>query len=157
MTDQLSQGAPAPFQIDSADRANWLVRKVVEARRYGEQVKEWAEREQRRAEREEQSLMLLYGRQLEDWTTGEIARAGGRRRSVSLPAGTVGFRTHGPKLVVDDTAVVLDWAREHCLEAIVRTERLSKAALGEAMRATGLVPPGGVHVEAAADRLTIRG
>jgi hypothetical protein len=41
------------LHIDSAHAANWLVRKVLERRRYRERVQVWADGEIRRAEREE--------------------------------------------------------------------------------------------------------
>ena len=79
------------FCIDSAERANWLVRRVIEARAYGDRVRTWAAKEQKRAERDEAQLMYMFGRQLQDWVVQDLATHRGRRKSVSLPAGTVGF------------------------------------------------------------------
>ena len=43
-------------------------------------------------EREEKTLMFLFGRQIEDWAKAEIEKLRGRRKSINLPGGTVGFR-----------------------------------------------------------------
>ena len=150
--------APAvtPFEIDSAQRANWLLRKLLESRAYGAKARAFAEREQRRAIRDEQWLMHLFGRQLEAWVANEIAARGGRVRSVSLPAGTTGHRRVGPRLVIDDGPVVLAWAKQHMPNAVVTTPRLSKKALTEEMQRTGVIPSEGAHVEAAGERFYIR-
>jgi hypothetical protein len=44
---------PDTFVVNDAMSANWLLRKIVEARAYAKHVKEWANGELRRAEREE--------------------------------------------------------------------------------------------------------
>ena len=49
---------PETFAVDDAASANWLVRKIVETRAYAKHVKEWADGELRRAEREE--LFFLH-------------------------------------------------------------------------------------------------
>lgn len=144
------------FVIDSEERANWLVRKIVECRAYGIRAREFAEREQRRAAREEKRLLWRFGRQLEAWAAGEIAKTGGRLKSVALPAGTLSYRRLGPRLIVDDEVAVLNWAREHCPEAVVTTERVSRTALAEMMRATGVMPDEGAHVEPATERFHIK-
>ena len=154
--NQIVETEPALFEINSPERANWLVRKIVECRAYSARAREFAEREQRRAAREEKRLLWLFGRQLEAWAAAEIAKSGCRRRSVSLPAGTLSFRRVGARLIVDDEVAVLKWAREHCPEAIVTTERVSRTALAELMRATGIVPDVGAHVEPETERFHIK-
>ncbi len=154
--NQIVETEPALFEINSPERANWLVRKIVECRAYGARARDFAEREQRRAAREEKRLLWRFGRELEAWAASVIARSGGRPRSVSLPAGTLSYRRVGPRVVVDDAAAVLKWAREHGPEVIVTTERVSKQALAELMKATGVVPPEGAHIEPETDRFHIR-
>ncbi len=150
LDQDIIRSAP-PFEINSAERANWLVRKLVECRQYAARARDFAGREQRRAAREERTLMWLFGRQLEAWTARQIAADGGRRKSISLPAGTVGYRRVAAKLVVDDEAVVLAWAKRQLPEAVVGTERLSKAVLDDVMKTTGVIPPEGAHVAAASE------
>lgn len=104
---EVLKSIPKDFFIDSEEKANWLIRKIGDARKYAEHVKDWADRELRRAAREEQTLMFLFGRQIEMWTKDEIAKLKGRRKSLNLPAGCVGFRSSPTRLVVDDEASVL--------------------------------------------------
>jgi len=150
--------APAPpvFQIDSAEKANWLIRRLVECRTYAERARAFSERECRRAEREEQMLMARFARQLEEWLAEELRRRGGRRKSLALPAGTVGIRRVGPKLVIENKEAVLRWAKTHVPDAVVVTERLLKSRLNEVMEATGLIPEEGAHVEPSQERLFVR-
>jgi hypothetical protein len=120
MDVEVLRSVPKEFAIDCEAHANWLVRKIVSARAYAERVKEWCEQELRRAAREEQTLMFLFSRQAEAWARGEIEKLNGRRKSLSLPAGVLGFRTVNPSLQVDDEQVVLIWAKANCPEAVVR-------------------------------------
>lgn len=147
---------PKAFAVDSAERANWMVRKVMDARQYAAQVKAWAEQELARANREEQTLLYLFGRQIEQWTKGELAQLNGRRKSIHLPAGCIGFRTSPTRLVVDDEKQVISWAKENLPVAVVSVEKLSKTTLNEYAERTGVIPDGGVHVEPQAEKFFIR-
>lgn len=145
---------PTQFEIVDAKTANWLVRKVIEARQYAQRVKEWAELEQRRAEREEQTLLFLFGRQLQGWVRAEIAS--GRKKSVGLPAGTVGFRKVNASLHVDDESAVLLWCKKNCPTAVVRVEKLSRSVLSDHFKATGEIPDDGAHVEPERESFSIK-
>jgi hypothetical protein len=153
---ELLKSVPKAFCIEDEKSASWVVRKIVAAREYGERVKEWAAQERRRAEREEQTLMFLFGRQVERWVQTEITRLNGKRKSLVLPGGTVGFRTSTAKLVVDDEVVTLTWAREYCPQAIVVVEKLSKTVFDQYVKETGHAPDEGVHIEAASEKFYIR-
>jgi hypothetical protein len=133
---------PKAFCIQDQNSANWLVRKVMASRQYGQDVKRWAELEMRRAEREEACLMYLFGRQIERWAREEIGKLGGRRKSISLPAGTVAFRKVNAHLVVEDEARLMAWARDNCPTAIQVTERLAKTPINELFTETGELPEG---------------
>ncbi len=80
----------------------------------------------------------------------------GRRKSLNLPAGVVGFRAIGPNLLIDDEEPVLRWAKEHCASAVVVVERLSRSALKSHFVATGELPEAGAHVEPSAEKFYIR-
>ena len=45
MEDHLLPQVPDKFRVHDEKTANWVVRKVVEARNYAKKAKEWAERE----------------------------------------------------------------------------------------------------------------
>src|SRR4051812_35292286 len=97
---EVLRAVPREFAIVDETSANWLIRKIVAARQYSEHVKAFAEMERRRAEREEQCLLFVYGKQLQEWAKSEIEKTRGRRKSINLPAGAVGFRSTPPQLQV---------------------------------------------------------
>ena len=135
------------FNVHDESSANWLIRKIVECRAYAQKCAEWAEREQRRAQREEEFFWVRYGPQLREYVQAQITEQGGRRKSVSLPAGVAGFRKEAAKIVVDDEAAVIAWAKEHRPELVTVVEKLSKSRLNEYVEATGELPALGTHVE----------
>lgn len=153
---EILRAVPQGFSVDCQDHANWVVRKISEARAYAERVKQWADREAARAAREEETLLFLFGRQLEAWTEQQIEQLGGKRKSVPLPAGTVGFRSTQSKIVIDDEGLVLSWAKANCTQAVTVVERLSKSVFNEFVEKTGEVPDSGVHVEPAAERFFVK-
>ena len=148
-------GGAGQFHVHDEPTANWVVRKVVEARQYAERVKEWAEQECRRAQRDEERLMFMFGRELELWTKDRLSATNGRRKSLNLPAGSVGFRHINMGLVVIDDAAVIEWARSNQPKAIQTKEYLSKTAINEHFAASGEVPPG-VQVEPEREKFYVR-
>lgn len=150
------RAVPENFSASDERSVAWLVRRVVAARDYARHVKEYAEVELARAAREEKVLLFLFGRQAEEWVRDQISKSGGRRKSINMPGGTVGFRRTVESLVVDDEQAVMSWARTNCPEAIVKIERLSKTSLKAHLEATGEIPTTGAHVEPAVDRFFIR-
>lgn len=147
---------PKQFSIEDEKSANWLVKRIIAAREYAERVKKWADQEQRRADREETTLLFLFGRQIEAWAKGEIEKLNGRRKSICLPGGTVGFRHENPKLVIDDEDTVLQWARHNLSDAIHTVEKLSRSVIKTHFESTGEFPAEGAHVEPAAEKFHIR-
>jgi hypothetical protein len=147
---------PERFTVTDTNSANWVVRKIIEARSYSARVKIWAEQEQRRALSEERTLLFLFGRQLEHWTLTEIEKLASRRKSISLPAGTVGFRKVGPRLVIDNEASVLSWAKANCQQAVVTVQKLSKVSLNAYVEASGHIPDQGAHMEMSIEHFFIK-
>ena len=80
------------FCVRDESSANWVIRKIAECRSYAERVTVWAAAEIRRAEKEEEFFLFRFGGQLERWASEEIRKLKGRRKSLNLPAGAVGFR-----------------------------------------------------------------
>ena len=66
--------APEAFRVCDEASANWVVRRIAEARKYAEHVEAWAATELRRAEREERFLLERFGPQLEAWARERLAR-----------------------------------------------------------------------------------
>jgi hypothetical protein len=153
---EVLSSVPPKFQVVDEQSANWVIKRVMEARQYAARVKAWADQELTRAAREEKTLLFLFGRQMEQWTFSEIEKVRGRRKSLNLPAGTVGFRTLPIRLVIDDEARVLSWARSNLPDAISVVEKLSKSIVNDYSAKTGVIPDGGAHVEPECERFFIR-
>jgi hypothetical protein len=143
---EVLRSVPKQFSIGDEKTANWLVKKIIAARQYASNVKRWADLELKRAEREEECLMFLFGRQIERWAREEIEKLGGKRKSISLPSGTIGFRTVKSHLVVKDEIRLMQWARTNCPAAIQTTEKLAKTPVNEHFTITGEIPDG-THLE----------
>ena len=104
---------------------------------------------------------------MKGWVIDQLQIAGGRRRSLNLPAGRLGFRKLQPHVVINDKAQLLAWCREHLpdalrvhvdatgpdVEALLRqvADRFpdakvetfaSKAVISKSVRETGEVPAG---------------
>jgi len=121
---------PLSFTVQDEQTASWVVRKVIEARAYAERVRAWAERELRRAEHDEAWLLHRFGTDLERFLQSELRRLGGRRRSIALPGGTIGYRASTARLDVVDEAAARQWCVEHLSSALnVTLEAEGRAAL----------------------------
>ncbi|MEM6392782.1 MAG: host-nuclease inhibitor Gam family protein [Planctomycetota bacterium] len=151
----LEAQVPERFQVTDNTSANWVVRRITEARAYAKRVATWAESEARRARREEEFFLARFSPELQAWLNRELAQRGGKQKSVNLPAGRVGFRLKAAKLVIDDNAAVRDWAKTHCPEAVVTVERLAKTHLNQHFEAMGELPVGST-LEPEHDALYIR-
>jgi hypothetical protein len=147
---------PEGFHVTDDDSANWVVRKILECRAYAKRCTDWCEREQARAKREEEFFFFRYGQQLFNYARQKIAVAGGRRKSVTLPAGMVGFRTEPVKLIVDDETTVITWAKKHNPSLVSIVEKLSKSALNEHFEKTGEPPSDGAHLEPAREKFYVK-
>lgn len=146
---------PERFIVNDIGSANWVVRRVMEARAYSQAIKEWADIEATRARREEEFLLQHFGAGLQQVLSEEMERARGRRKSLKLPAGTIGLRSEPLRLRVEDEDAALAWAKEHLPEAVRVTERVSRTALGEHLAQTGEVPDG-CTLQEPTDRFYIR-
>lgn len=144
------------FAVRDAHSANWVVRKIVEARAYAERCAQWAEQEKMRARREEDYLLLRFGGDLRTYARAAIAGQGARRKSVTLPAGTIGFRRTGTKLVIDDEEKVIIWARKAQPNLIITQESISKSGLNQYFDETGEIPPSGVRVEPELEKFYVK-
>jgi hypothetical protein len=152
---ELEALAPKRFEVTDRSSADWLVRKVVEADAHIRRVKEQSVREIARTQRERDFLLLRFGPQLERWAKAELQKHKGRRKSVLLLSGTVGFRTLAEKLVVDDELRLLAWAKRHCRKAVAVIERVSKTALNQHVESSGELPDG-AHLEPAKEKFYIK-
>ena len=156
--DEQTEPAPPPdvpdsFSVDDAKSANWLVRKIIEARSYADHIKEWAALELRRAEREERFFLDRFGHQLEAWARQQIS--GSRRKSLKLPAGTVGFRTESSKLDVVNEEKLIGWCRKSLPGALRIETHVLKSLVKDHFQQTGECPDG-VDVAGGQERFYVR-
>jgi hypothetical protein len=158
--------APEGFHVHDETTANWLVRKIRECRAYAARVTAWAASEIHQAQSEERFFWERYGGELERWTAARLSNS--KRRSVPLPAGTIGFRQQPPSLLLTDPNALFDWlavnlppavkvtvevtggdaealaswlAAGHCPGASVARHAV-RGVLRDHVRATGECPPG---------------
>lgn len=130
------------FHVHDAETANWVVRKIVEARQYARHVKAWAEMELHRAGRDEQFLLHRFGAELEAWARQQIDRQHDHRQSTNLPSGCIGFRTEPIRLAVTDEQRLLAWCRINLPSAIRVVESVAKTPLMQHVKLTGECPDG---------------
>ena len=121
---------PDHFAVSDESSANWVVRKIVEARAYATRVEAWAAAEVRRAERDERWFLDRFGPQLERWARQELAARGGRARSLKLPGGQLGFRSTPPTLQTVETSALKVWCELHLPSAVrLRVDAQGRAAV----------------------------
>jgi hypothetical protein len=130
------------FHVRDEQTAAWVVRKVVEERAHRQRVADWYEAETRRSERREQFLLHRFGAQLSDWTRHQLHQQYGKRRSIHLPSGVVGFRTEPARIVVTDERKLLDWCRGHLQSAVKVVESILKGEISAHLKETGECPEG---------------
>lgn len=112
------------FSVTDDSSANWVVRKIKDVRAYASHVKIWAASELRAARRDEEFFFSRFHAQLEDWLSQHL-RGDERRRSIKLPAGTVGFRAVPPRILVEDEHALITWCLSNLKEAVCLTVEVS--------------------------------
>ena len=143
------------FHVLDEGSANWVLRKIAECRAYRDRVARWAQAETLRAERQEAFLRRRFGNELEAWAREQIGKQHGRRRSIALPAGVLGFRREPIKLLVVDEGVLVGWCRTHLPAAIRTTESLLRSEIQAHIKTTGECPVG-AELGGGAERFYIR-
>ncbi|MBV9851039.1 MAG: host-nuclease inhibitor Gam family protein [Armatimonadetes bacterium] len=132
-----SGASPEVFVPDTRPKADWVLGKIADARARAARIREHAERMAAECEREAEHWQWKYGPALQDFARRELAN--GRKKSLTLYNGVIGFRTRPAGVAVTDDAAALSWARENAPAAVV--ERLDRRALGEALTQSGEVVP----------------
>ncbi len=143
------------FHIRDEGSANWTVRKILECRAYRERVARWAQAETLRADRQEAFLMHRFGTELEAWAREQIGKQHGRRRSIALPAGVLGFRREPTKLLVVNEQALVGWCRAYLPAAVKVTESLLRSEIQAHIKTTGECPRG-AEISAGGERFYIR-
>jgi len=141
----LSQIEPAPiesegFHVTDEKSANWVVRKILDARAYRNRIEAWAAAEIERADREEKFFSHRYGSELEAWARKQIGDH--KRRVIALPAGRIGFRKASLKLNVTDEDRLLDWCKNHLPSALKVMQRILISQVKDHVTHTGEMSDG---------------
>ena len=114
------------FVIDNVDRLDWAIRKVTTAEKDAEQKIECAKRQIMRL----QEYIRRVEEDTEKQTSGlkvmmapfvKALLEGNKRRSFSLPSGTVGFRKQEPEFEKDDESLV-KWLKESGKRDLVKVK-----------------------------------
>jgi len=130
------------FHVRDEQSASWVVRKIVEERAHRLRVANWCVAETRRSERREQFLMHRFGAELAEWVRQQLAKQFGKRRSVHLPAGVVGFRAEPTRIIVADEPKLIAWCRQHLPSAVKVVQSVLKTEINQHIRSTGECPDG---------------
>lgn len=138
---ELLAGAPAAdpcaFVPTDAAGCDWVLGKMADARSRAARIRENAEAMARAEERAAETLQWKYGTALEAFARQELAS--GKKKSIRLYHGVLGYRTKPAGVCVTDPAAALGWAQENLPGAV--TLALDKKALSAALLETGEAVP----------------
>lgn len=134
------------FVIDSEDRAAWAVNKLLGYDEEAERVALQAQRMIDDIKKKRASFLGRFEEELRAWLSKELNGRKGKKRSVDLLTGRIGFRRKPGGFRVKQEEAVLAWALEQKggKEAGLFKEVpvLSRTAVKEHHEATGEIPPG---------------
>ncbi|RYZ64929.1 MAG: hypothetical protein EOP09_15130 [Proteobacteria bacterium] len=138
---------PEAFSVRDENSANWVVRKIAQARARVDRMKglkRSAGVEIKQADAEVKFFKERFGPELEAFAREMLF--GSKKKSFKLLEGTLVFRTRPEKFSVTDHEAAVAWAKEFCPEAVQKvptvTEVLDEALLESYFRNTGDVPFG---------------
>lgn len=129
---------PGAFVPTDARGVEWVLGKIADRRARAARIRENAERMARAEEREAEALEWHYGGALQHFLQGQIE--GGKRKSVRLFHGVLGYRTKPAGVQVTDPAALLAWAKANFPAAV--TEALDRKALAARLLDTGQAADG---------------
>lgn len=127
------------FRVCDAGSADWVVAQITRWRDELARVKAQMEKITGRIEGEIKFFETRYEEQLRDWAKTAIT---GKRKSIDLPHGRVGFRHVGERVEVIEEEAAIEAARASVPEAVKVKVSLSLTALKEHFKATGEILPG---------------
>lgn len=114
------------FTIDSAERADWLLKKLMHLDAEKATVEAMAAQRIEELEADRNRLLARFGGELENWARTEAETR--RRQTVTLSYGSVSFRKVASRLTVTSEADAITTARAVLPQAIQTVERFDKAA-----------------------------
>lgn len=132
-----NENGEAEFVPTDAAGVDWVLGKIADARARAQRIRGNAELMARAEERSAEHLEWKYGPNLQTWLRAELA--GGKRKSVRLLNGVVGYRQKPAGVCITDPAAALAWVKENATVALI--ERLDKKALAQVLLENGEVVP----------------
>ena len=140
--------APEGFRVHDEDTANWVIRKVIEARARAErmrEVKRRADAEIKAAQKAEAFFLGKFGDELQTFLASKIA--GQKVKSYKMLEGTLGTRKSAESLLVFDEEQAIEWAEKTGVAYRVLNYKISvnKTDLMKEFRESGEQPDGTVY------------
>jgi len=120
------------FTPDTADKVDWVLGKMADARARAARIRENAEKMARACDAEAEALEWRFGPALQAFARRELT---GKKKSLRLFHGVIGYRTRPAGVSFTDPAAALAHAKAFLPEAV--TETLDRKALASALLETG--------------------
>lgn len=142
--EQEAQG----FVVDTQEKAEWALSKIARSEHRLQELAALAEAAKARIDarlaeitKGDRATVARLGDMIRPWASVEVAK-NGKRKSVQLLNGTVGFRQSPASLVVTDEAAAVAWLEEHGGDFIRVKKEVKKGELKKAIEANGELPDG---------------
>lgn len=107
--------AEGKAQVTTEAEANLIVRAFTEIDAQAERLRAQLDARMRRIERKRKSLEYLFENALAQWTADNLS---GKRKSIVLADGTVGYRTIAARTVTESDATLREWGKVHLPQSI---------------------------------------
>lgn len=114
------------FTIDSAERADWLLKRLMHLDAEKATVEAMAAQRVEELEADKNRLMARFGGELEAWARTEAEKR--HRQTITLMYGAVSFRKVAARLTVTSEADAITTARAVLPQAITTVERFDKGS-----------------------------
>ena len=135
VADETEEGEADGFTPDTFDKASWVLGLIADRRAAAARIRENAEKMAREQDREADTLEWRFGPALQVFAMKELE--GGKKKSLRLYNGVIGYRTKPAALHVTNAAGALAWAKVNLPAAVA--ESVDKKALAETLLTTGEV------------------
>lgn len=152
--ESIGANMPEGEQLSDVDaRIDWLLEQIAERQDQIEHVKAVARRRIDMIRSWQEDETAKVGREIE-WLEGQIrlnapktvddlqALYGTRKKSISLPSGTVGFRSSADTVEVEDEEKALAWAETACPDAIKVKRSVLKTPIKALLAEGGVLTTG---------------
>lgn len=106
---ETKEGLDPSFHIDSEESANWLLRILGNLDAEEKRIKAQYEKRKAQIAREREGLMYRFGAEMEEFARQNLT---GKRKSITLLQGTVGFRSYPASCKVEDINVASEMASQ---------------------------------------------